>query len=287
MATDTITVIEIIGSGASSQTPRHGEFEKKYRIIGTSDDKQARTKLMATAPATYEGLPVGQIQVRPVDYHVFEATVSYTNREFERQHGTFSFNTLGGTTHINHSLQTVSSTGLNNRTALDFQGGINVDGDEVKGLDVTIPSLEFTETHKFPPATVNTTFVRTIMNITGTVNSNEFRGFAAGEVLFKGATGSYNDSLVAVTYHYSCSANRKIVVAGTEVSKDGWDYMWIDYEKYEDTSTNEVATRPRAVYIERIYPRLDFTTLALSTQVVSADQGQDLGAPTQGQNTGE
>ena len=273
-----INVIEVIGSGSSTQTPRQGEFEKKYRITGTSDDAEARSKLMATAPATYEGLPVGQIQTRPVDYKVFEATVSYSNREFERLHSTFSFNTLGGTTHINHSLETVESYELiAGRKALDFQGGINVDGDQVKGVDVTIPSLVFTETHKYSPAIVAAGFVRNIMEVTGTVNSSVFRGFAPGEVLFKGATGSYNDSLIAVTFHFECSANRTIDVAGVNVDKPGHDYMWLDYENYEDTQTSEVASRPRAAYVERIYPRADFNLLGLPTELVGADRGQDLG----------
>lgn len=272
-----IDVIEIIGSGSSTQTPRHGVFEKKYRIVGTSDDAAARSNLIATAPAFYEGLPVGEIKTVAIDYKVFEATVSYNNREFERLHSTFNFNTLGGTTHINHSLETVASYELvAGLEALDFQGGINVDGDDVKGVDVTIPSLIFTETHKYSPAIVAAGFVRNIMEVTGTVNDSVFRGFASGEVLFKGATGQYNDSLIAVTYQFECSANRTIDVVGTAVEKPGHDYMWISYENHEDEKKN-VVTRPRAAYVERIYPRADFNKLGLPIELVGADRGQDLG----------
>ena len=53
--------------------------------------------------------------------------------------------------------------------------------------------------------------------------------------------------------------------------------MWLDYENYEDTQTSEVASRPRAAYVERIYPRADFNLLGLPTDLVGADRGQDLG----------
>ena len=265
------TVIEIIGSGGSSQSPRNGEFEKKYRIIGTSDDSAVRSALFKTAPATLNGLPIGNVTCRPVDHNVFEATVVYSASELERLQSTFNFNTTGATTHINNSLGTVGSYELEaGRGIPDFNGGINVTRDEVRGLDVTIPTLNFTETHKYLPSIINTGFVRTLMGMTGTVNNTAFRGFAAGEVLFKGATGSYNDDLIAVTFNFECSANRTINVAGTSVDKPGHDYLWIYYEQAEDDNANAVISKPRSAYVERVYPYADFTALYLPTNILGS-----------------
>ena len=44
------TVVEIIGSGGSTQTYRQGVFEKRYRVFGTNDDDDVRRKVRATAP---------------------------------------------------------------------------------------------------------------------------------------------------------------------------------------------------------------------------------------------
>ncbi len=274
----TVSVIEIIGSGGSSQTPRNGEFEKKYRIIGTSDDAVARNSLMSEAPGFYNGLPAGTITCRPVDYEVFEATVVYSAAEFERLQSTFNFNTTGATTHVNNSLMTVGSYELQpGRGIPDFNGGINVTRDEVRGVDVTIPTLNFTETHKYAPDIVNSGFIRNLMEMTGTINAGVFRGFAPGEVLFKGATGSYNDNLIAVTFNFECSANRTIDVSGVAVDKAGHDYMWIYYEQAEDDNANAVVSKPRSAYVERVYPPADFTALGLPADILGPNRGVDQG----------
>ena len=257
-------VHEIIGSGASTQTPRAGEFQKKYRITGTRNEADVRTEVLNTAPSEVEGLPLGQVVVTAVDWKVWEATLTYTYRELERVDSTWSFNAAGANTHINHSLGTVRAYALKSgRAAPNFFGAINVTKDDVQGLDVMVPQMTFSETHKYDPATVNTGFLKKIHDYTGHVNTGMFRNFASGEVLFTGASGSYNDTLVTVTFNFQVGKNIDLNVAGTTVSKGAFQYMWVYYEEAEDASSETIVKEPVAAYVERIYPNVQFSLLGL------------------------
>lgn len=259
-----INVHEIIGSGASTQTPRAGEFQKKYRITGTRNEADVRTEVLKTAPSEVEGLPLGQVVVTAVDWKVWEATCTYTYRELERVASTWSFNAAGANTHINHSLGTVRGYALQaGRPAPNFFGAINVTKDDIQGLDVMVPQMTFSETHKYDPASVNTTFLKNIHNFTGHVNTGAFRGFDSGEVLFTGASGSYNDTLVTVTFNFQVGKNIDLNVAGTIVSKGAFQYMWVYYEEAEDPSSATIVKMPVGAYVERIYPNVQFTQLGL------------------------
>ena len=63
-------------------------------------------------------------------------------------------------------------------------------GENVEGVDIAIPVYNFSETHYKSAASVSTSYRLALFRVTGTVNSSSFRGFAAGEVLFLGASGS-------------------------------------------------------------------------------------------------
>ena len=263
-SSDVATVHEIIGSGGSTQTPRNGEFQKKYRITGTRNEADVRTAVQNTAPAMIEGLPLGQITVSAVDWKVWDATCTYTYTELERLASTWSFNANNATTHINHSLATVRTYALQpNRAAPNFENAINVTKDDVQGVDVMVPQMNLTETHKYSPLAVNTQFLKTINNYTGHVNAGTFRGFAPGEVLFTGASGSFNDTLVSITYNFQVGSNITLSVAGTPVQKGAFQYLWVYYEDEEDEDSETIVKKPVSAYVERIYPNVQFSLLGL------------------------
>ena len=68
----------------------------------------------------------------------------------------FAFDTGGGTMHRNQSLKTVSKVP---NDAPDFNGAIEVDNEgNVNGVDVTMPVLNFTETHTMNGSRVTTSY---------------------------------------------------------------------------------------------------------------------------------
>ena len=75
-------------------------------------------------------------------------------------------------------------------TVPDFGGAIGVTHDNVEGVDITIPVYSFPETHFLDAAFVTPGYYGTLFNLTGKVNDASFKGLAAGECLFLGASGS-------------------------------------------------------------------------------------------------
>jgi hypothetical protein len=49
------------------------------------------------------------------------------------------------------------------------------------------------------------------------------------------------------------------------ISKKGWEYMWIRYEDAEDEDAKQIVKRPSAVFIEQVYDYGDFSDLNIGT----------------------
>ena len=179
----------------------------------------------------------------------------------------FAFDTGGGTMHRNQSIKTVSKVP---NDAPDFNGAIEVDNEgNVNGVDVTMPVLNFTETHTMNGSRVTTSYKKTVAALTGTVNSSGFRGFSAGEVLFLGASGTKRSKKPnapwEITFRFAVSPNQSSLQVGKlkVPNKRGWDYLWVRYaDKVADNRKN-VIKEPVAAYVEQVYPTGDFGNLGL------------------------
>jgi hypothetical protein len=101
--------------------------------------------------------------------------------------------------------------------------------------------------------------------LTGKVNSNPFMGFAPGEVLFEGASGSKQDAGIwDVTYKFKASENVEQLgnVGGIMVgAKRGWDYFWVQYMESADENTR--TKQPMAAYVEVVYKEANFSPLLM------------------------
>ena len=185
----------------------------------------------------------------------------------DEETSSFAFDTGGGTMHRNQSLKTVAKVP---NDAPDFNGAIEVDNEgNVNGVDVTMPVLNFTETHTMNGSRVTTSYRKSVAALTGTVNKSSFRGFAAGEVLFLGASGTKRSKKASapweITFRFAVSPNQ----SGLEVgklkisSKKGWDYLWVRYADRVSDNKKNVIKEPVAAYVEQVYPEGDFGNLGL------------------------
>jgi hypothetical protein len=98
------------------------------------------------------------------------------------------------------------------------------------------------------------------------VNDTEFRGRAAGEVLFLGATGAKRGrGDWEITFRFAASPNATGIAIGdiTGIAKNGWDYLWVLYEEQEDSTAKALVKYPKAVYVEEVYPEGDFDALEI------------------------
>jgi len=104
--------------------------------------------------------------------------------------------------------------------------------------------------------------------LTGAVNNAPFRGFAAGEVLFLGASGSKRgQDDWEIRFRFAASPNVTGLVVGsiTGINKRGWEYLWGRYADAEDTAAKALVKRPVAAYVEQVYPYGDFSGLGIGT----------------------
>ena len=176
----------------------------------------------------------------------------------------YTFETSGGTQHITQSLQTISKHGKPGVLPPDFKGAIGVSADSVEGTDITVPIFRFSETYSIPVPLITHAYKLTVFNLTGKVNSAAFKGFATGEVLFLGASGSRRGvEKWEITYQFAASKNAVGITVGdiVNIDKKGWGYLWVRYGDVEDEKV--LVKQPESVYIERVYDSANFAQLGI------------------------
>jgi hypothetical protein len=238
-------------------------YELKYIVIGTAEQAEVLAALLGEAPSTIDNIRRMEVRAEPLGDGIWSCTVPYESAKQSQ----YTFETGGATAHITQSLQTVARYAASGSTAPDFYGAIGVNGDSIDGTDVTVPTFNFTEIYSLPAATVTGSYKLALFNCTGKVNSGAFRGFAAGEVLFLGASGAKTGvDDWEISFKFAASPNVTNLSIGGEItvsSKKGWDYLWVRFADAEDSTAKALVKRPVAAYVERVYESADFSTMGL------------------------
>jgi len=217
----------------------------------------------------YDGLVRQSLSIERIAEDVWEGTVRYGPRQPPQMgDSSYQFETGGGTQHITHSIQTVGRYAPPGKTAPDFQGAIGVTHDNVEGVDITVPVYNFSETHYIAVELVTNSYKATLFYLTGKVNNAPFRGFATGEVLFLGASGSQRGQEDwEITFKFAASPNVQNMTIGdiTGINKKGWEYLWVRYADDVDANANALIKKPIAAYVEQVYQYADFSLLGIGT----------------------
>jgi hypothetical protein len=239
----------------------------RYAVIGSTDDDEVRTLIESTLPAFWGALTFRSYTMRPQGGDAWAVEAQYGLRSGL---SSFTFDTTGGTKKITQSIFTLGSVGkAGGLPAPDHQGAINVTDTAVEGVEIVWPGFKWTETRKVPLAVVTADYRDTLCQMTGTINDDPFRGFDAGEVLFKGAKGSQRDEGdYELTYEFEAKKNQENVsIPGLDLiaSVGGWDYLWIEYEEIPGGPAMKLVKRPRAAHVETVYYSTDFDLLLIGT----------------------
>ena len=152
------------------------------------------------------------------------------------------------------------------RQRAQLPGAIGISGDSVEGVDITVPVYSFSETHYLPAAFIDGAYKATLFALTGKINGGSFKGFAAGEVLFLGASGSQRGNEDwEISYKFAASPNMTGLSVGTltGIAKGGWQHLWVLYSDQVDQNT--LIKRPIAAYVEQVYWPGDFSLLGIGT----------------------
>jgi hypothetical protein len=255
-------ITELYKSGEGVESLDNPSAVLLFVVTGTSDDVEVRSTIEAHVPGTYVGLPIQDYDFRPLGNGIWEVAVHYGLKKQTNQ-SSFSFDTGGGTAHVSNAISTVARYPSN---APDCQGAIGISGDSVEGVDITVPVYNFSETHYLPAASISGGYKATLFNLTGKVNAGSFKGFAAGEVLFLGASGSQRGNEDwEISYKFAASPNKTGLSVGplTGIAKGGWQHLWVLYSSAVDQ--NALIKRPIAAYVEQVYWPADFSLLGIGT----------------------
>ncbi len=234
-----------------------------FVVQGTDNDLQVRSLVAATAPDTYLELVRHSFSIETVGAGIWECKVRYVEFSSESQ---FTFDTAGGTQHITQARENVQRVAAPGFDAPNFYGAIGVNADRVDGTDVTVPIFSFTETHYIRNHLITGAYKLALFQLTGRANDGGFKGFAKGEVLFLGASGSkrgFDDW--EITFRFAASPNAVGLTIGsiTGINKEGWHYLWVRFVDDEDTAAKALIKRPVAAYVERVYDYGDFSLLGI------------------------
>lgn len=249
--------------------------ERFYVVYDALTLEAAKSAIIAAAPTYVAGFPQEDVEVEDLDVEAgtYLASVRWSYRAPGGAGAAtgvpvLSFNTSGGSQRLTQSLSTVNSYGAPGFTAPNFRGAINASDQGVEGVDVVVPVFEWSETHRFDDSDVTWSYLTTLRNATGKVNSSTFRTQSGGEVLFLGAEGTLlSTGEWEITFRFAAQDNQTGLSVGTitGIDKQGWDYLWVWYRPYLDATTNLIYQVPTAAYVERVYRRTDFADLDIGT----------------------
>ena len=245
--------------------------EMAYVVLEAANETEVRDLALAQIPLFYMGLPRTTVTLEErLNATTWKVVATYSAPDAQNQENpepTFSFDTGGGTQHITQSIETVGAYGPAASDALG--GAIGYDGQNVTGVDITVPVYQFAETHYFIPGFITQNYKLGLMATTGTVNAVPFRGFDVGEVIFLGASGTRKGLLPTdpweISFKFAAQKNQVNLEVGniTGIAKNGWEYLWVQYGDDVDPTAKVLIKKPIAVYVERVYPDGDFSWLGI------------------------
>ena len=250
-----------------SETGNLDSHQIGYLVQDAVSLLDALAAVSAYAPVTYGSLPLADVNYTELRYpDLWDVSVTYSKtkrQQADTDDSEYSFDVSLENQHINYSLSTTNSY-VATGTATDYKQAIKCDPVTKKpeGIDVRIPIGSFSITWYPAAATVDSTYQNALLDMVGKVNNDTFNGRAAGEVLFVGASGRQrNTDDWEIVYRFEVRPNRTGIAIGavTGVAVDGWDVLWVQYER--DTDNNELINKPKQVNVERVYERTDLNNL--------------------------
>lgn len=258
---------------------------QRWLVTGAADETEAlsaiKSHIFKNKLKRYLGLVLESFSVVErlamdkwkIDVNYREPTLSEpeeNDREEDPEEVT-TFSSSSTTIHVTHSLATkhkyARPNGASAGTAPDYKGAICVAGSEVNGTDINVSTVTMTITHYFKKSKFSTNLRNKILSAGNCVNSDSFRGFKPGELLFTNADIAphmdHGEEYVRVDYKFAYSPNEADVKladwTGPAIRKDGWDFMWVQFEA--DKGTGRLY--PKFVYVEQVYNTCQFSGLGI------------------------
>ena len=246
-----------------------------YSLAGIGDDLVAEAYVLAATPRIYNGLFRQNISLKPQGAGMWDVEVPYGPMEKpDVGEFTVSFDTSGGTAHITQALEHILSYERDFGTAPDHSGAIGVTENGPEGTEIVVSQFAWTEHWVLPLSYASFSYALTLKALTGKVNETSFRNFQPGEVRFDGTqarASSKDPTHAALDYRFTQSDNVADAMPDfqTGIVKQGWHYIWVEYEKAEDSLSKSLVHQPKAAHVERLYKKAEFGLLGIGTAIPS------------------
>lgn len=252
--------------GAISGAPLCMQVEVKYLVIDATDKGSALAAVWEEAPDYIDNARTVKKEMRVDGYDddrslsisvVYQrGDIGFGNDDNATEKATVSFECSAGTTHIDQAYRQRRVFGDDDADCLI---GYQPTTGAIEGVDIVIPVMRETHTKKMSLRKLNSSYKRTIAELTGRVNESEFKGWQRGEMLFLGASFSAteDDSIVMVTYQFAIAPNETRNMFGVSVSKLGHEYTWAMFKK------KSVPPKPSSIYVSQVYQFGNFGKLGL------------------------
>jgi hypothetical protein len=270
--------------------------ELRWMIHSMSGYSAAEERALTLAPTLYFGHRRTNLSVRPVSGSWYAVTADYANVGIDLYDDGESVENDDGATIVPHSVSVEFTDGTEHVTqawsdsgdpdayvtgyaatgsAPLTYGAINTSGNQVNGVDIPVGAMQFSETWMMPASYLlfgagggADPYIKTLSDMNCTVNSDTFRGFEQGSVLFRGARweASATATMVPVTFRFDVRRRRTDVGIGeiAGIFKDGWDYLWVEYEN--EVESNSLIRKPKFAYVARVIERKPFANLKIGSE---------------------
>ena len=266
----TIRVIEVAGSEEGFDGADAATESRTYHVFDDAVPKTVpsisamRSAVLAVAPATVSSF-IGVLTLDKLSREYVEEGRSWLwtaeyNYVIPESTLTWGFDTQGGSVKV-----TYAPTDKYPSTAPNFNGGIGFSNGELQGVEKVIPALKLHARYRWPKDTVTTAYVNSLAAMTGTINTSGWQGYAAGELLFLGASGEIVPGKpVEIEYQFAASSNATLTLGSiSSIAKRGHDYLWLLWEDDEDTTAKRLTKKMLAAYVAKVYSESSFTGLGI------------------------
>lgn len=237
-AMDLLEGVASPASGSSAPT----EFDNMPRDDVSASEIDATSGLYSGSATYKRG---SSEKSKPSGTEPDAAATSHSDASASNNNGTFSFEVALDTVRTREPIEDyVEGTAVVDREPQKYfpatgeptieHEGLNFADGLYQGADVLRPKGSFSFDYYPSNATCTHAYQSTVMNSVGKINSDVFRGYAAGEVLFASCRGeSRNDKdwRLNLTFWVSPNVSSK-TLAGIDVTNvGGWDYQWVHYRE--------------------------------------------------------
>jgi hypothetical protein len=269
---------------------RGGSFKslrRRYTIDASGEDEPEEYVLQwleENAPASIAGLipdGTGSIDENGEIEDLYEVEIGYgqipepaappSTGEVEYR---FNFQAQGA--HVYFSRETLlfctengCSAFASDVEAQDFKGAINVVSDAGKlrceGMQIDPPAETFSLAYYPENAVVTSGYQEIVEGLCGKVNESTFRGKPAGSIMLVRVSGGVRTGEDwQIEFGFGYVPNDTEIPVGPDIvvdEKDGLDLLWAFTT--EAVVEGVLIKKPIAAYVERVWPRGDFSALAL------------------------